>query len=946
MDLRRALTSYRKMQIKGERRAMINDTQNWYALSADEAFQALESSHRGLTESEVQRRLEQYGPNEIESGEKESKWILFLRQLRNPLVFVLIVAAVISLLVGKTTDAIVIGVVILVNSLIGFIQEARAEDALAALMAQAAPEAEALRDCEETGRLTELTVKASQIVPGDIILLEAGAKVPADARLFEAANLNVDESMLTGESVPVSKQVDTLSGELVTAERRNLVYGGTLVTQGRAKAVVFATGRNTEIGKIAHLIAETEKVESPLHRQVARLSRMVGILAATVSVLTVLIGFGRGFEFQEMFLFALAMIVSAIPAGLPAVLSITLAIGVNRMARRNSIIRRLEAVDTLGAATAICTDKTGTLTTNEMTVRQLFTLNELLEVTGPGREPHGEFRHDGETADVARHDGAALALRIGVLCNDSHLTRHETESGSHWEVRGDPTEGALVVAAAKAHLHKEALEDDEPRIDEVPFSSATKFMATFHRMSGDAASIRVYVKGAPETVLGMSRWVLAGDEPQEMTDERRQQVLEHNEAMAGEALRVLGLAYRDITPDEMEHFRDELQHGRSELVMVGLVGMIDPPRPEVPVAVAECQRAGIRVVMATGDHLLTGQVIARQIGIMREGDGAISGQQMEEMSDTDLDAVIGQTSVFARVSPEHKHRIVESLRRQGHVVAMTGDGVNDAPALQASEIGVAMGITGTDVTKETADMVLTDDNFASIVAAVEEGRAVFENVRKVVKYLLATNVGEIITILSALMLLPVRETIFTPVQLLWVNLVTDGILDITIAMEPKEGDVMDAPPRSANESIISREIFINIVYVAIFMAVGTLFNFTQANSDKGIVYARTMAFTTLAMFQVFNALNVRSRTKSLFRLGLFSNPYLLVAIVVSVSLQYMASRVPLFQTMLGTETLYAADWLKIILVSSSVFVAEELRKFVQARLRERRAGEREATRAV
>jgi Ca2+-transporting ATPase len=925
---------------------MINDTQNWYALSADEAFQALESSHRGLTESEVQRRLEQYGPNEIESGEKESKWILFLKQLRNPLVFVLIAAAIISLSVGKTADAIVIGVVILVNSLIGFIQEARAEDALAALMAQAAPEAEVLRDCEETGRCTELTVKASQIVPGDIILLEAGAKIPADARLFEAANLRVDESMLTGESVAVTKRVDTLSGELVTAERRNLVYGGTAVSQGRAKAVVFATGMRTEIGKIAHLIAETDKVESPLHQQVARLSRVIGILAASVSMLTIALGLARGFPFQEMFLFALAMAVSAIPEGLPAVLSITLAVGVNRMAKRNSIIRRLEAVDTLGATTAICTDKTGTLTTNEMTVRQLFTLNELLEVTGPGREPTGDFREEARPVDIATCDSAALALRIGVLSSDAHLTRHDTDNGSRWELRGDPTEGALVVAAAKAHLHKEALEDDEPRIDEVPFSSATKFMATFHSHGSHPDQVAVYVKGAPEVVLGMSRRVQVGGQAQEITEEWQEQVMLRNETMAGEALRVLGLAYCMISPDELDAVKDALEHGRADLTFVGLVGMIDPPRPEVTQSVAECQRAGIRVVMATGDHLLTGQVIARQIGIMREGDRAISGQELEGMSDEDLDAVIAETSVFARVSPEHKHRIVESLQRQGHVVAMTGDGVNDAPALQASQIGVAMGITGTDVTKETADMVLTDDNFASIVAAVEEGRAVFENVRKVVKFLLATNIGEILTILTALMLLPVRETIITPVQILWVNLVTDGLLDITIALEPKEGDVMDDPPRHRNASIINKVMVRNIVYVAIFMAVGTLFSFSQANADKGIVYARTITFTTLAMFQVFNALNVRSRTKSVFQLGLFSNPYLLVAILVSVSLQYMASRVPLLQTALGTEALYAADWLRIILISSSVFIADEIRKLVQSRMRQRREARAEAVEAA
>jgi Ca2+-transporting ATPase len=903
----------------------------WHILDLEETFAALDSSPRGLKMAEVERRLAQFGPNEIESAHKVSKLAILWAQIKNPLVFVLLAAAAISILAGKTADAIVIGVVIVVNSLIGFLQEYRAEEALESLKAQAAPEAEVVRDCPDVGDCVEMRIPTREIVPGDIILLDAGSKVPADARLIEAANLEVEEAMLTGESLSSRKTLAPLTGDnLPIADRTNLVYGGTIVTNGRGRAVVYATGKQTEMGKIATLIQETEKAESPLQKQTLDLGKKLGLLAIGVAVLTIILGLIRALPFQEIFLFALASAVSSIPEGLPAVMSITLAVGVNRMAKRNAIIRRLPAVDTLGAATVICTDKTGTLTTNQMTVQQVMADAKTIHVTGVGFAPQGRFLRDGKPYDPTATPDLRLALHVGALCNDARLVRHQHEEGYTWEIRGDPTEGALVVAAAKAGHHKEMLYAQLPRIDELPFSSKTKFMATFHQ--GAEGQVWVFVKGAPETVLEHCPQIRENAIARALEAADRELVLAENHRMASAALRVLGLAYQIIAPEEVEAFKEALEYGHpADLVFVGLAGMMDPPRPEVPKAVARCQRAGIRVIMATGDHKVTGEAIARQVGILEGDKRVLTGPELRQMSDDALDAVIEETAVFARVAPEHKHRIVESLQRLGHVVAMTGDGVNDAPALQAAQIGVAMGITGTDVTKETAEMVLTDDNFTSIVNAVEEGRVVFQNVRKVVKFLLATNIGEDLTLLSSLVLFASKGLIITPVQILWVNLVTDGILDITLAMEPKEGDVMDQPPRRPEARIINREILQNIVFVALFMAAGTLWMFDLANRNGELVRAQTFAFTTLAMFQVFNALNCRSRDKSVFQLGFFRNRYLIGAIVISILLQLAAEHVPFMQTALGTMPLSWQDWGLIMLVSGSIFVADELRKFFQQR---------------
>ncbi|MFP4396330.1 MAG: cation-translocating P-type ATPase [Anaerolineales bacterium] len=920
----------------------MNHNHPWHTYEIEKVFSILETAHSGLSVEEAQRRLEKYGPNEIETDEGVNPLEILWAQIKNPLVFVLVAAAAISLLAGKSADAIVIGVVILVNTMIGFFQEYQAEAALESLKEQAAPEAEVVRECSDVGDCVEMRIPTAEVVPGDIILLDAGSRVPADARLIDAVNLEVEEAMLTGESLSVRKTTAPLEKEdLTLGERTNLVYGGTIITNGRGRAVVYATGSQTEMGKIATLIQETEKLESPLQKQTLDLSRKLGILAAGVATLTVILGLLTQLPREDIFLFALASAVSSIPEGLPAVMSITLAIGVNRMAKRNAIIRRLQAVDTLGAATVICTDKTGTLTSNQMTVRQIMVDKKVIRVTGVGFEPEGYFERDGERYDPTGTPDLRKALQIGALCNNARLVQHPPEHGEGeaeadgeptWEIRGDPTEGALVVAAAKAGYYKENLESQMHRIDELPFSSDTKFMATFHE--GQEGQVWVYVKGAPETIVERCPQIVENGKPREMTEADREFITEENHRMASEALRVLATAYQIIAPDEVNDFKEALEYGhvdKANLIFVGLAGMIDPPRREVPEAVARCKRAGIRVIMATGDHKITGAAIARDVGILEEGGEAMTGGEVERLSDEELDAALDRVSVFARVAPEHKHRLVEGLQQKGHVVAMTGDGVNDAPALQAAQIGVAMGITGTDVTKETAEMVLTDDNFASIVNAVEEGRVVFQNVRKVVKFLLATNIGEDITLLSSLVLFAAKGLIISPVQILWVNLVTDGILDITLAMEPKEGDVMDEPPRDPNMGIINREILQNILFVAIFMAVGTLWMFSRVDRSASLARAQTIAFTTLAMFQVFNSLNCRSRTKSVFQLGLFKNRYLIGAIALSILLQLFAGLAPFMQTALGTVPLTGREWGLIVLVASSIFVAEELRKFVRQR---------------
>jgi Ca2+-transporting ATPase len=905
----------------------------WHMRAIKETFDALDSGPNGLEEGEAHRRLEAHGPNEIRSEKRAGRLSILLNQVKSPLVGVLAAAALIALLGGKTVDFVVILAIIVINSLIGFFQEYRAEEAIHALRSRIEPEVEVVRHTSD-GEVNEMRIKAAKVVPGDVILLDAGRKVPADARIFHARNLEIDESMLTGESLPVEKRSEPLDRQdLPAAEWANIAFAGTSVIGGRGTAVVFATGSGTRLGQIAAQIEGTEKKESPLHRQMRVLGQYLGLLALVMAGAVLLLGLLRGDSLGDLFPFVLAGAVSSIPEGLPAVLSITLAVGVNRMARRHAIIRQLPAVDTLGAVTTICTDKTGTLTSNQMTVREMRVGGDTIHVTGVGFVPEGHFEARGERLDIREGTVLYKALQTAALCNDSRLVRE----GERWDVRGDPTEGALLVAARKAGVERENVIRDLPRVEEIPFSSDHKYMVTFHETDGGA--IKVCAKGAPEALLPLCAYRLVDDggaHPLSERDEER--ILGEGTEMAGGSLRVLAVAQGFIEPENVETFKRDLREGKKCLAFLGLMGMIDPPRSEVKDAIRLCRQAGIGVIMITGDHRVTAEAIAREVGILHDGDGVLSGADLSKMEEDDLDAVVLDTKVFARVSPSHKQRIVRSLQRKGHVVAMTGDGVNDAPALKRSEIGVAMGVMGTDVARETSDMVLTDDNFASIVNAVEEGRVVFQNIRKVVKFLIATNLGEDITILLSMLLLASNKLIFTPVQILWVNLVTDGLLDIAIAMEPKESDVMHAPPRDPREPILNGEILRNILLVAPIMAVGTLLVFFRAYEDGNhMLRARTLSFVTMAMFQVFNALNVRSRRQSIFEIGLFTNRYVIGAMALSIFLLILATTVPFLQMALGTVALTPGDWLLIVAVSSTILFADELRKAYQKHTSKRSA---------
>ncbi|TFG21940.1 MAG: HAD family hydrolase [Promethearchaeota archaeon] len=913
---------------------------NWHSIDKEEVFNKLKSTPKGLSEEEVKRRLAVYGFNQLKEDEPINKFAILIAQLKNPIISIILITAFITFIFGKYADTIVIILVVLFNTIIGYLQEYKAETSLQALKLMVSPECDVIRDCPEEKTCIEMRIKANEIVPGDVILLEGGDKVPADARIFEAINLEIDESMLTGESVSVKKIVNAIDEEVNVADRRNIAYAGTVITYGRGKAVVVETGMNTEIGQIAELIKGTEKEKTPLQSKLSDLVKIFAIVALIASGTTFLLGIILGIELFEIFFFAVASVVSAIPEGLPVVMTITLAVGVNRMAKRKAIIRKLHAVDTLGAATVICTDKTGTLTTNQMTVRKIFVDNKFIDVTGAGFTPEGKFEINGEEIEINSLKTLIPLLKTATLCNNARLRSHKLETEERvWDVYGDPTEGALLVLSAKKGIHKEEIEENYTRIDEIPFNSKLKYMVTFHKNS--SKEILVYLKGAPEVVLNLCSKIFLNGDIIDLTQVEIDKINEITFQMAKNALRNLAFASQTISIDQLESFKEALERGEKKLVFQGVVGMIDPPRPEVKDSIKLCKKAGIMVIMATGDHKITAEAIGTEIGILKKGSLIVTGEDLKSMSEEELDDKIDNISIFARVSPEDKYKIVSSLKRKNHIVCMTGDGVNDAPALKAADIGVAMGIAGTEVAKEASEMVLTDDDFSSIVSAVEEGRVIFQNIRKVVKYLVCTNVGEIAVIILALILLPILfgETflIFTPVQILWVNLVTDGVLDVTLAMEGKESDVMAHKPRRPEEPIFNKEILVNIVFVGVLMMFGTLFMFIYAlNQYNVLLKAQTMAFTTMAMFQVFNSLNCRSRTKSLFEMGMTSNKYLIGAIILSITLQICAVYLIIFNALLGTVPLLPFDWLLIVLISSSVFIGDEIRKALRKQVIKRK----------
>jgi Ca2+-transporting ATPase len=887
--------------------------EQWHNLSPDEALQALDSKRSGLAGTEAKKRLLQYGANELKGKKKTPPILVFARQFLSPLIYVLFVAAIISVFVQHFIDAAVILGVLLLNAVVGFMQETRAERAMEALIQMAAPRASIRRD----GSVQLLP--AREIVPGDVLLLETGDRVPADARLIEVSNLKVNEAILTGESMPVDKHTEALGEAVPVAERKNLVYMGTIVTYGRAAAMVVRTGMSTEIGTIATAIQEVKPEKTPLQKNISKLSQYLVVLFLGVCSLLVVVGLVKGLGWLEVFLLAVAAAVSAIPEGLPAVVTVVLAIGMRIMANRNAIIRKLVAVETLGSATVICSDKTGTLTLNEMTVRRLYVDGQWIEVTGEGYQPQGEFHRDGRVVNPASELPLTLLLRIGALCNDALLTREDEECCS---IFGDPTEGALLVAAAKAGMTKEKLEKTFPRLDEIPFQSEKQYMATLHPRDGGRV---VYVKGAAERLLSLSKYVLKGDEIALLAEADAQAITDATISMAKEAMRVIAIAYVDL-PSEWQELRDEDIRGK--VVFVGLAGMADPPREEAREAVRLCRQAGIRVVMITGDHKVTAESIARQLDL--PPGRAVTGAELQQMSDEELSQQVEAISVFARIEPLHKLRIVNALKSRGHVVAMTGDGVNDAPALKAADIGVAMGITGTDVAKEACDMVLADDNFASVVAAVDEGRAIFNRLRSVIFFLLGTNLGELLALI--LVVLFVGKAPLLAVQILWVNLVTDTAAAIPLGLEPKIGDELQQPPRHPKVGLIFPGLLLRVGFLAVLMSVGIFLIFNWAQARVSLEEARTIAFCSMVAFQWFQAFNARSDERLCFKLGIFRNRWLVISISAAVMLQLAVVYLPFLQVAFSTTPLGIDKWGIVVLAGGSLFAIEEARKSLFPRI--------------
>ncbi|MFC1691435.1 calcium-translocating P-type ATPase, SERCA-type [Nanoarchaeota archaeon] len=889
-------------------------TENHYSMEAEEVIKSLNSHDTGLTEEECKKRLEEYGPNELQQREKISPMQILVRQFTSFIVIILLAAIVISLLIGERLDAIVIAIIVVINGIFGFVQEYKAEKAIEALKKLTALKAKVIRNGKE------MEIDSRDLVPGDIVLLETGSKIPADARLIEAVALQIEEASLTGESVPTKKHTFVLTGKLLVNDQANMVFMGTIVTKGRAKAIVTKTGMKTEFGKIAEKVQEVKEKLTPLQIKLKEFGKWLGYVTIGICVIVFLVGVLREFIgsgaveiafVNEMFLAAVALAVAAIPEGLPAIVTISLALGVKKMVKKNALLRQLPAVETLGCTNVICSDKTGTLTKNEMTVREIYANNSSIKVTGEGYEPEGRFvpahhqKFDERDID--------LLLRIGVLCNDSKLVFDENEK--RWGIFGDPTEGSLVVAAEKAGLKKEALEKHFPRIDEIPFDSERKRMTTIHTIDSKKFA---YVKGAPDMILEECTQISINGRVTKLSDEYRKGILEQNEKFANKALRVLGFAYREL--DE----KYNVEEVENELVFVGLQAMIDPPREEVKEAIVKCRDAGINTVMITGDHKATAVAIAKELGLFKEGDKALAGAELDKLNDEQFIDIVDKVSIYARVSPEHKVKILEALKKKGHIVAMTGDGVNDAPALKKSDIGVSMGITGTDVAKEASDMVLVDDNFASIVNAVEEGRGIYDSIKMFVQYTLSSNLGEILVIFLAILIgwpLPLIA-----IQILWVNLLTDGLPGLALGLDPYDPDIMKRPPRKRKEKIITKEVIYNILIVGVVMMLGTLGMFYGYGVDS--LKAKSIAFTTLIMFQLFNVMTYKAKN---FKLEFSRTRYLIGAVVISIVLQFAVLYLPFLNTAFKTVPLGIVDWVGVVLVSCTLFVILEARKMYIAK---------------
>ncbi len=931
----------------------------WHSLEVDEAIELLSgNADTGLTSQEVDSRLQKYGTNVLVESSGRGNWEILVDQFKNIMLLMLIAVAIISgvldllalqsgnLEPGEVPfkDTIAILAIVVLNGILGYLQESRAEKALAALKKLSSPSVRVIRN----GRL--LDVEGKNLVPGDIMLLEAGVQVAADGRLIEQSNLQIRESALTGEAEAVNKRVEIdLPEETSLGDRINLVFQGTEVVQGRAKVLVTRTGMKTELGKIAEMLQAVETEDTPLQQRMTQLGNVLVWGSLALVALVIIIGLLRGGNLLELVKVSLSMAVAVVPEGLPAVITVTLALGTQRMVRHNALIRKLPAVETLGSVTTICSDKTGTLTQNKMVVQSVYTSQHLLRVTGNGYVPQGDFEVDGTRIDVEDYPEIPPLLVPCAVCNDAVL---QQEKGD-WIILGDPTEGALVTLAGKAGIEQDQWNSKLPRVGEFPFSSERKRMSVICQVEqidtgvstfGDVdpaisnllrnnENYLMFTKGSPELILQRCTQIFAGNSAVELTQQQREKVLAANERMAGEGLRVLGFAYKPLAEKPPENSEEKYEQ---QLVWLGLVGMLDAPRPEVRASVKECREAGIRPVMITGDHQLTAKAIATDLGIANSDDRVLIGQELQRMSDAELEQNVDNVSIYARVSPEHKLRIVQALQRRDKFVAMTGDGVNDAPALKQADIGIAMGITGTDVSKEASDMVLLDDNFATIVAATKEGRVVYTNIRRFIKYILGSNIGEVITIAAAPILLPMGGVPLTPLQILWMNLVTDGLPALALAVEPPEPDVMKRPPFSPKESIFARGLGWYMIRIGIIFAIITiiLMNWAYYHTHGGAGSAngldperwKTMVFTTLCIAQMGHAIAIRSNNQLTIQINPFSNPYLLAAVVLTTILQLMLVYVPPLRAFFGTHFISLPELGICLGFSALMFVWVELEK--------------------
>ncbi|MDB1215305.1 cation-translocating P-type ATPase [Bifidobacterium bifidum] len=943
---------------------------------ANEVAKALDvDTNTGLSSAEAQRRLEKFGPNQLASAPPVPKWKKFLAQFQDPLVYLLLAATVISLIAwfiershgtaGEVLpfDAIVIILILIVNAVLGYIQEARAEQAVEALAQMTAPQTSVLRD----GKIVH--INTADVVPGDIVVLGEGDTVSADGRLFAAASLRIAEASLTGESVPVGKKPDTLDSAKALGDRTNMIFNGTSVTQGTGRAIVTGTGMNTQVGKIADMLSQTDDEDTPLQKEMTHVSKILGIAVCIIAaVVLVALFITQGFhkmpdDLIDSLLLAVSLAVAAVPEGLATILTVVLALGVQRMAKHNAIVKKLSSVETLGSASVICSDKTGTLTRNEMTVERIVTPSGEVQLTGTGYEPKGKMLGMGGDAIEESAPVNAEALRtiaVGAFANDGDLRQNDA---GQWEIVGDPTEVSLVVASRKIKADRALGKLD--RVAEVPFTSERKRMAVIGKDSSDNGNLSVYAKGAPDVLLGYCTRIAVGDAVRPMTEGDRQEILATVERLSGEAYRTLGEAYRPLgttsladipgiktnAAGQVADISEQSDVIERDLIWAGMVGIIDPPRTEVRDSVAEAHRAGIRTVMITGDHPLTAARIASDLGIIEKGGKALTGDQLDAMPDeAAFDKATSEVSVYARVAPEHKLKIVESLQRQGNIAAMTGDGVNDAPAVKSADIGVAMGITGTEVTKESAKMILADDNFSTIVAAVREGRVIFDNIRKFLRYLLSSNVGEVFTVFGGVMLAgvlgitqPGTTGVAVPLlatQLLWINLLTDAAPALAMGVDPQTDDVMARSPRKLTDRVIDRDMWIDIAFIGIIMAAVTLIGMDMhleggLFTDRSIggthefqmIEARTMGFTILVFAQLFNAIASRSARQSAF-VGLFSNKWLWGAIGLSVVLQLVVIYVPFLNSAFGTTPLGPWAWVECICLAAVVLIASEIYKAI------------------